>query len=68
MGVFYESIPKSQIEWINQQKMFFVATAPLSAMVSSLILRFSDLPCDFIVKEGSRPSLSIILYHDDTNK
>lgn len=31
MGAFYETIPESMIEWIRQQKMFFVATAPLSA-------------------------------------
>jgi hypothetical protein len=31
MGAFYEEIPSSQIEWIKQQKMFWVATAPLSA-------------------------------------
>jgi len=33
MGAFYEVIPQAQIEWIRQQKMFFVATAPLSAEV-----------------------------------
>lgn len=30
MAVFYEVIPKSLIEWILQQKVFWVATAPLS--------------------------------------
>jgi len=30
MGVFYEKIPNSLIEWIKQQKVFWVATAPLS--------------------------------------
>ena len=30
MGVFYEEIPNSLREWIMQQKMFCVATAPLS--------------------------------------
>lgn len=30
MGVFYEVIPKSLFKWILQQKMFWVATAPLS--------------------------------------
>lgn len=30
MGVFYETIPPSLLEWIPQQKVFFVATAPLS--------------------------------------
>jgi hypothetical protein len=30
MGVFYETIPRSLIEWINTQHMFYVATAPLS--------------------------------------
>jgi hypothetical protein len=30
MGVFYESIPRSQFKWILEQKMFFVASAPLS--------------------------------------
>jgi len=30
MGVFYEAIPKSLIEWIREQKVFWVATAPLS--------------------------------------
>ncbi|KAK7985248.1 hypothetical protein PG996_005510 [Apiospora saccharicola] len=31
MGVFYEAIPDSMISWIRAQKMFWVATAPLSA-------------------------------------
>jgi hypothetical protein len=31
MGVFYETIPKSLIPWILEQKLFWVATAPLSA-------------------------------------
>lgn len=31
MGVFYETIPQSLFKWILQQKMFWVATAPLSA-------------------------------------
>lgn len=31
MGVFYETIPESMIGWILKQKMFWVATAPLSA-------------------------------------
>lgn len=31
MGVFYETIPKSLIPWILEQKVFWVATAPLSA-------------------------------------
>lgn len=31
MGAFYEVIPQSMIEWIRQQKLFWVATAPLSA-------------------------------------
>lgn len=30
MGAFYETIPPAQIEWIKAQKMFWVATAPLS--------------------------------------
>lgn len=30
MGVFYETIPPSLQEWIPQQKLFFIATAPLS--------------------------------------
>lgn len=30
MGAFYETIPDSMIAWIRAQKMFFVATAPLS--------------------------------------
>lgn len=30
MGAFYETIPESQIAWIMKQKMFCVATAPLS--------------------------------------
>ncbi|KAI5358029.1 Putative pyridoxamine 5'-phosphate oxidase, FMN-binding split barrel [Septoria linicola] len=30
MGVFYEQIPENIYEWILQQKMFWVATAPLS--------------------------------------
>lgn len=30
MGVFYETIPQSLIKWILEQKMFCVATAPLS--------------------------------------
>lgn len=29
MGVFYEEIPKSLMEWIMEQKCFWVATAPL---------------------------------------
>ncbi|RMZ84327.1 hypothetical protein DV738_g523, partial [Chaetothyriales sp. CBS 135597] len=33
MGVFYEEIPESLIKWINEQKMFFVATAPLSGQM-----------------------------------
>ncbi|KAK5138450.1 hypothetical protein LTR08_000036 [Meristemomyces frigidus] len=32
MGVFYETIPKSMIKWILEQKVFWVATAPLSAV------------------------------------
>lgn len=31
MGAFYERIPESLIGWILTQKMFWVATAPLSA-------------------------------------
>lgn len=31
MGTFYEVIPKSMIEWILQQKVFWIASAPLSA-------------------------------------
>lgn len=31
MGKTYEEIDERLIEWINQQQMFFVATAPLSA-------------------------------------
>lgn len=31
MGAFYETIPKSTIQWIIEQKVFWVATAPLSA-------------------------------------
>ncbi|KAK5175840.1 uncharacterized protein LTR77_000980 [Saxophila tyrrhenica] len=31
MGVFYETIPESMIEWIRKQHVFWVATAPLSA-------------------------------------
>lgn len=31
MGAFYETIPESMIDWILKQKMFWVATAPLSA-------------------------------------
>ncbi|OQO01407.1 hypothetical protein B0A48_12962 [Cryoendolithus antarcticus] len=30
MGQFYEEIPKSMIPWIKAQKMFWVASAPLS--------------------------------------
>ncbi|KAL1880783.1 hypothetical protein VTK73DRAFT_5168 [Phialemonium thermophilum] len=30
MGVFYEAIPDSLRDWIQKQKMFWVATAPLS--------------------------------------
>ena len=30
MGAFYETIPETLIQWILEQKMFFVATAPLS--------------------------------------
>ena len=30
MGAFYETIPKSLMQWILQQKVFWVATAPLS--------------------------------------
>lgn len=30
MGVFYETIPESLVKWILEQKMFWVATAPLS--------------------------------------
>lgn len=30
MGAFYELIPENIYSWILQQKMFFVATAPLS--------------------------------------
>ncbi len=29
MGVFYESIPESIRQWIVEQKVFWVATAPL---------------------------------------
>jgi len=31
MGTFYETIPQSLIAWVLAQKMFWVATAPLSA-------------------------------------
>jgi hypothetical protein len=31
MGAFYETIPKSLIQWILQQKVFWIASAPLSA-------------------------------------
>lgn len=31
MGHFYETIPENIYQWILQQKMLFVATAPLSA-------------------------------------
>jgi hypothetical protein len=30
MGVFYETIPTKLIEWIHAQKVFWVATAPLT--------------------------------------
>ena len=30
MGVFYESIPDALISWIREQKVFWVATAPLA--------------------------------------
>ena len=30
MGVFYEAIPKSLFQWILDQHVFWVATAPLS--------------------------------------
>ena len=30
MAIFYESIPESLVEWILAQKVFWVATAPLS--------------------------------------
>ncbi|KAF9004551.1 hypothetical protein BDQ17DRAFT_1354206 [Cyathus striatus] len=30
MGQFFEEIPSSQISWIKQQKVFWVATAPLA--------------------------------------
>lgn len=30
MGAFYEVIPKTIVQWILDQSMFFVATAPLS--------------------------------------
>jgi hypothetical protein len=30
MGTFFETIPESLIKWILEQKMFWVATAPLS--------------------------------------
>ena len=31
MGVFYETIPGSLINWIREQRVFWVATAPLSS-------------------------------------
>lgn len=31
MGVYYESIPSSLIDWILEQHVFWVATAPLSS-------------------------------------
>ena len=31
MAVFYDEIPESLFEWIKKQRMFWVATAPLSA-------------------------------------
>ncbi|KAK7962567.1 uncharacterized protein PG986_003392 [Apiospora aurea] len=31
MGAFYEAIPDSMIPWLRAQKMFWIATAPLSA-------------------------------------
>ena len=30
MGKFYDEIPQSHFEWIKKQRMFWVATAPLS--------------------------------------
>jgi hypothetical protein len=33
MGVFYEDIPESLIPWILEQKLFWVATAPLSGQM-----------------------------------
>lgn len=30
MGAYYETIPESLIEWIRKQKLFYVASAPLS--------------------------------------
>ncbi|KAI0395628.1 hypothetical protein F5Y17DRAFT_456867 [Xylariaceae sp. FL0594] len=30
MGVFYEEIPANIIDWVLQQKVFWVSTAPLS--------------------------------------
>lgn len=30
MAIFYETIPSSLMEWIRQQKLFYVATSPLS--------------------------------------
>lgn len=32
MGAFYETIPPSLLTWIIQQKVFWVATAPLSSL------------------------------------
>lgn len=32
MGAFYETIPESLIDWIRKQKVFWVATAPLSSV------------------------------------
>ena len=31
MGKFYDDIPQPLFEWIKKQRMFWVATAPLSA-------------------------------------
>ena len=31
MGAFYEVIPPSLLKWIVEQKVFWVATAPLSS-------------------------------------
>jgi hypothetical protein len=32
MGAFYETIPKSLVQWILAQKVFWVASAPLSGL------------------------------------
>lgn len=61
MGVFYEAIPKSLYDWILKQKVFWVATAPLSNNGREFLSGYAEsrLPISSAVEPTIRPFFSV---------